>query len=487
MSEKRTSGLVMSTGVGMAANAVFALLATILIARALEPAGLGRFQLFVAIAVFAAALAGAGVNEAIAYLLPDYQVSRPRRSRALLLYALRVTAVLAAATGGALFAIAVIAGDLRFSGFAGFGAELRLEAAAIVAFVALSVSLGALRGLDRADQRAQILYGLVGGGFTAACAALFLFDAPAGGFYAARIASYALGALVAIALLLRALPRGVTTLPRPERRELWRLGGGMFLITALAYLVTQPFLDLIAVGAVASDADVGLYAVAAKLATFSYLGCAAFTVVMGPKFAAAFARGDRGALGERFAAAAAWMAIAAGFLAGGLWVVRREALAVFGPEYVAAVPTLLALLGARLALGLLGPNTPLLIAAGKVRVELILTAAATALFAISLVVLSRLFGVIGVALSAGASITALELARHIAARRLFGVRLPRCHLAVLLALAAGLVAGLSIRSIAFGPPLAAAALAGLGYTAAFAIVILAFRGWIPRLAETLQR
>src|SRR3954452_22318532 len=79
------------TGVGIASLHGLAFVTSILIARGLGPAGQGRFQVVLSIAVLVTLVTMAGLDEAVAYLLPRYAVQRPEKTRALITYALCTT------------------------------------------------------------------------------------------------------------------------------------------------------------------------------------------------------------------------------------------------------------------------------------------------------------------------------------------------------------------------------------------------------------
>src|SRR3954451_18063205 len=87
------------TGAGMMCLHGLAFVTSILIARGLGPAGQGRVQVVLLIAVFATLVTMAGLDEAIAYLLPRYAVDNPEKVRALVVYALSTTGAVSIVVG----------------------------------------------------------------------------------------------------------------------------------------------------------------------------------------------------------------------------------------------------------------------------------------------------------------------------------------------------------------------------------------------------
>ena len=113
-----------------------------------------------------------------------------------------------------------------------------------------------------------------------------------------------------------------------------------------------------------------------------------------------------------------------------------------------------------------------------------MTAAGCALFVGLIAVLATVLGPRGVALASGIAIVTLEIARHLAARRVAGVSLPANLARTGFAGALAVGVALGARSLIAIEPLAEAAAAGALFTAVYwaAQAALGFRFGLRRVA-----
>ena len=218
--------------------------------------------------------------------------------------------------------------------------------------------------------------------------------------------------------------RNVTARPEflnlQDVRRLHSFAGAMIFVGLFQYVVQQPLADLIIVGRYETEAVVGFYSVAAKIAAVAATAAVALNVVMVPIFSSLVTLGDTRRLQDQYQQASKWMAWGVIAAAIPILLFQRQILLIFGGDYTAAKRILQVLLFSWIAFGLLGINTPLLLATGFVRLELYLSAAACGLMVLLGVLLAQRFGAIGVACATAISTTLPAAVRRLVVGRIFG-------------------------------------------------------------------
>lgn len=430
----------------MVAFQIFGVVSGVLIARTFQAAGQGRYQLFMSIGFLAVILARLGLGEAVSYLVPRFLATRPESVRALIKHAMSRAILSSLLVGLSVFLLADLLDHYLIPSL-DFAHELRLELVLIPVLMVFTMANSILSGLGRSDIRAFVFYYLTGGGFVVATFLIFLVNSPLDHLYWARIAVFALGSAAGLWMIERLTPGFSSRLESAERREVWSFGGLMVLTAASEYVITQPIVDLVVVGNVAGVAMMGIYAVAAKLASLLILASDAFTIVLGPALSRSMALAESEPVARNYKLAAKWMTLSNILFAGVFVIAGREALGIFGPEFVAGYPILLILVGFRAVQGLLGPNTPLLIASGHLRHQFVLTLGGAVVFTILVAVMGRVFGVLGVAIASGFSILAVEVARKLICRQYCPmVHLPERQVQTCLLAGLSLAASLTVKS-----------------------------------------
>lgn len=406
---------VLHTGAGMLFLQIIAFFTTALIARGLGPLALGKYQLVISISIFSTMLAALGLDEAVAYFLPQYQVEHPEKVRGLVFYTLGVTGVI-----GVILGITFRLGATKIETMLkipGISADLGFALWLLPAFMMLSMSLAILRGLHRSDWRAYIYYYLVGSLFFGGillCRAAGLTSSEA---YTARILSLAVGAIVACGLIYFTIKGGRQFPEYAELRRIHTFGGVMIFAGMFQYLVEQPLLDLIVVARYASPEAVGLYSVAAKVAAVIAMVAVTLNVVMAPMFARSVALKDAASLHQQYRQASIWMAVSALVAGIAVLLLQRQVLLFFGVDFLAARSILRVLVTGQVIVSLLGANAPLLIASGFVRLDVYLCVAACVLMLTLWFFLAQSFGALGVAAATAISTATLAGARRVAVER----------------------------------------------------------------------
>lgn len=411
------------TGAGLVALQGLAFLTSILIARGLGPELQGRFQLVMSISVFVTMIAALGLDEAIAYALPRYQMEQPGKVFTLVSYVLGSTAVIGALLGGLIYFTAEpLEALLNVDGIA---ADLKFVLWLTPALLLLAMVLAVLRGLGRAEWRAYIYYYLIGALFLAAVWLAMPAGLTSAEAYGARIGSVLCGTAVGLLLIWRELPRRGESLRLAELREVHSFGGWMIFVGVFQYAIDQPLLDLVLVGRYDTPVALGLYSVAAKIGAAAALAVIAFNVVMGPMFSRSLAAGAISDARENYRRASKWLAMATLFLGAILLLFHLPILALFGGEYLNAGRILQIFVLGQITAGLLGVNTPILLAAGFARVEFCLSAGACLFLILAGILLGQRFGTVGIAIASAASTVLLALARRRAVARVWRNISPR--------------------------------------------------------------
>jgi O-antigen/teichoic acid export membrane protein len=151
-------------------------------------------------------------------------------------------------------------------------------------------------------------------------------------------------ALALLALLLaRGLPRAAQGALPSYDRGTWRRTGGVLFGFGVV-LATISRLDSLLLGLLRGTSEVGIYAVASRLAGLAVFGQAALNSILAPEISRLWSRGETAEL-ERTAKRASRLASAFALAAAlGLVALGKPVLRIFGPEFTAGYLPLLVLL-----------------------------------------------------------------------------------------------------------------------------------------------
>ena len=202
---------------------------------------------------------------------------------------------------------------------------------------------------------------------------------------------------------------------RYEVREWLRASVPLWAWSAIQLLSSR--LDLVLLGVFAGMAEVGIYAVASRLAGLIAFGANAAQATVRPLLAERYGRGDRRGVKRAASAAAGWAALFAVAACCVLVPARALVLGLFGPEFVRGAAVLLILAAGQLVLACTAVVDSLLIATGRERPVARIT------FAVFLLKLPLIWlaivswGVVGAALAESASVVVGRLWGWAYARR----------------------------------------------------------------------
>lgn len=213
--------------------------------------------------------------------------------------------------------------------------------------------------------------------------------------------------LVGTVLLVRSMPEPVRASHRAYDRPAWLTMVLPLLLSAGAYQVLSRA-DVLILGALGSNRDVGLYVVASRGAEAMLFMCSAITLAGVSLFSGIYVTGDREEL-QRFTALATrtifWSSLPVYVL---LMVLAPSVQRLFGAEFVAGAGVMRILLTTFFLSSLGGFVDPMLIMAGHQRdVALVMGIAAAVNVGLSCVLIPS-YGKLGAAIASGTSLMLLK-------------------------------------------------------------------------------
>jgi O-antigen/teichoic acid export membrane protein len=356
-----------------ASSAALVFLATLFWARALTPEQFGAYSLAFTTLALVSAITLLGLDQLTSR---ELAVLLHRQDWRHVWGFVRWAAIVAVATS---ILGAIVAGVVLYLNPMGWGSESRLASLWILVATPAVVFLRATRGaVQAADLTAKGLFWELtfwNGLIVLAGAAFWLSSTAADASTAAMVhagTAFLAAGLAVVALLRLGWPRAA---PTTEHHATWiKAGFGFAMFAAVGLLMQQA--DLLLLGAIGSQEEVGLYSIASRSAMLVLIVLGPINQVMGPRLAKAWSSGepDRAAAIARRAAQLGMVA-GAGLLAF-FFVFGGVFLSLFGHEYTEAAWTLRILALAQLSLLVLGPGSMALVMSGKERLAALLHAVA---------------------------------------------------------------------------------------------------------------
>jgi O-antigen/teichoic acid export membrane protein len=130
--------------------------------------------------------------------------------------------------------------------------------------------------------------------------------------------------------------------PRYDYRVWWQVALPLLLMDGSSILLSQT--DTLMLGTLLDTKAVGIYSAASKTASWVPFILSAVNAIAAPMFASLHAQGDHQGLQRLVSTAARWMFYPALAIAIGLTIFAEPILLLFGPEFVAAKPSLIVLM-----------------------------------------------------------------------------------------------------------------------------------------------
>ncbi len=208
--------------------------------------------------------------------------------------------------------------------------------------------------------------------------------------------------------------------PEPDGPRAWlSVTWPIFVATLAQQAQTQT--SIIALGMLATEADAGRYAAAARLAALVSFALVALNSVSAPMISAAYGRGDREEL-RRVAVINARLATLGGVgISVVLLALGPYALAAFGPDFVSAYPALTVLLAAGVVSAAFGPAGYYLMMTRLQVASMTLTVGTLVVTLLAAILLIPVWGMMGGAIAAAFGIVTQKVLAYVIVWRSLGI------------------------------------------------------------------
>jgi len=385
----------------------------LIVAAALGVAASGGFYIVFSAAMLVAGFGRLGLDRSLTRAVARaVERGDTGAARAAIARAFRTAVPLAAAVSGALLILAQpVAAHLLAR--ADLATPLAFGAAAVLPLTIGVIAGGALAGLHRLGLSLMVYSWLWPALFCVAALVVPLDIARAMLLVAGATA---LNAVVAVVLLARHLPPAAPALAAPEPL----LATGVALFSSEIVQLLLGYAPALVLGIVASDSDVGLYALAWRFALAINLVITTIAAISAPRFAALHARADRAALRRASGAAIGIVAALSILPVTAMLVAPRALLALVGTGFEAAAPTLRWMVVGQAFAILSAGSAELLGMTDHARTLQRINLATLALLVVLLAVLGARFGSEGAAVATSLTIAASSVAMAAAIRHHLG-------------------------------------------------------------------
>lgn len=396
LSGRRMGGLF-STSVLLMAARVVGLLAgfgtQIMLARMLEPEGLGIFYFATSIAYVVSMVAAFGYPVIAVRFISRYRTRGNDILKAAFVNRAQMDTAIVSLAGMAIVMLlaAVIPGDVT--------TRLAVGAAAIaIPALALSKIYASVAGAIREfalSYMLNLLWRPVL--FIVVIGAVAIAMAHSSAIMAALVFSFVSVVIVALQFngLMRHFPGLTCSLPADRRQVLqWRIASAPLLILA-AFSTFINDLNMALLGAIVSKPDLAVFGVCLKLALIVEYAVSLIHELAAPDISDALARKQSSTVDMAVARVNVMAVIATLASVIGVVIFGRLVLSMFGPDFVRAFPILLMLVVSQLIRAAFGPSMLTLISAGAQKNVVIVFSIAIVGFALGNLVLVPMFGLIG--------------------------------------------------------------------------------------------
>lgn len=413
------------------------LLITVLIARVLSTADVGRYALCFAMVSLLGLLSLAGFRAALTRFVAMYVAdSDAARIRGTIRLGMRISVVSSTVFG---VSLALLAAPIANAfGDPGLVTGIRLSGLSLPALTITDAALSATQGWR--TMRPFTLIGRIfepGLRLVLTAGALVLGLGLTGAFWALFIGSWS-ATVLALLSLRRFLGRTERARPVYVLRPIFSFS----MVSWGSSLATAGLLwaDTLILGQLTTTADVGIYTVATRLVTLSVFVMAPINAAFAPQIARLHHRGEFARLGEAYAAATAWIMRLSlpAFVV--LLVFPEPMLRIFGGAYAVGAGVTMLLAVGQLVNAATGPCATVLNMSGRVGLNMANNVVVLVLnVGLNFALIPRL-GIIGAALAWSVSLGLVNTARVLQVRFVLGHN--PFGRATVKAVAAAVVAGL---------------------------------------------
>ena len=203
-----------------------------------------------------------------------------------------------------------------------------------------------------------------------------------------------------------------------DSTKILKLAFPMLLTSSFALLMT--WVDVLMIGSMMQEEDVGLYAVAVRLATLTSLGLVAVNTIAGPMIVESYTKGDMKRFEQVVRNSARMIVLVSLPVLGILLLFPKYVLSIFGPEFLAAKVALMWLVLGQFVNSLCGSVGIVLQMTGGERVVMWIMIGAAALNVGLNVLLIPVWGIEGGAVASMCSVAAWNIGMLIAVKARLG-------------------------------------------------------------------
>ena len=408
---------------GAAVNGAFGFVLTTVVVRTFGAAGSGELFSVIGLVTIAGAVCCAGADTALMWALPR----RPADGGRLLPVALLPTA-----------AVSLAVGVLGFAGAAPLGrvldgdpALLRLAFAGVPVIVMSTVLLAAVRATRPVGSYVAVQLVFV----PVARPALMVGSVALGGGvllgFAAWLLPLAVAAAIAAMLLAGPLTRPLARpLARPEPAD-WRLFWSFALPRAASVAIdaSSMWVGVLLTGALATQAEAGVFAAAGRYALAGLLIMQGLRVAVAPQLSRLLGADRRAEAAQVYRRTTLWIVVLSWPAYLLLAAFAPAFLALFGAQFAGGTAPLVVLAAAMLVNVGVGLVQTVLLMSGNSRAHLLATVAGLALNVLAAAVLIPRHGALGAAIAWSLGIVAENVLAAVFARRALGAALGSTTLA----------------------------------------------------------
>jgi O-antigen/teichoic acid export membrane protein len=393
----RLMGGLFSTSVLLMAARVVGLLAgfgtQILLARLLEPEGLGIFYFATSIAYVVSMIAAFGYPVIAVRFISRYRTRGNDMLKAAFVNRAQMDTAIVSFAGMALvMALAAVIPGNEPTRLAVAAAALAIPALAlskIYASVAGAIREFALSYMLNLLWRPVLFIVVIG--------VVAIATAHSSALMAALVFSFVSAVIVVLQFkgLIQHFPSLTCQLPADRRHVLqWRIASAPLLILA-AFSTFINDLNMALLGTIVSKPDLAVFGVCLKLALIVEYAVSLIHELAAPDISDALARRQSSTVDMAVARVNVMALIATSASVVGVVVLGHLVLSMFGPDFIRAFPILLMLVISQLIRAAFGPSMLTLISAGAQKSVVIVFSVAIVGFAIGNLVLVPMFGLVG--------------------------------------------------------------------------------------------
>ncbi|MFH1313851.1 MAG: flippase [Candidatus Eisenbacteria bacterium] len=424
MSKESNMGLIVkNAGIdtfGTGINIIITFFASVVITRTIGAELFGKYSLANSIFQVLSVFAIFGMNAGVVKLTSKYNARQdPPAVKGTLMSGIVLTAAISAVIVVAVVFLSPLLATKVFSKAEGLSPILRIFIIALPFYSLMLVINGYTQGLK--TLKYTVLVELISRPLIrlAAVVLLFLIGWRLFGVIVGTIFAYVVATLMAFHFAKKVSPFNFKrTRVRPVYNELFFYSLPLVFSRFMNVIMARS--NTILVGYFEDPTSIGLFGAVAQLAPFVSLGLVSFTKIFSPVIADLWERNNLEELKSTFKTVSKWVFSIGLPVFIVLMVFAPSLLSVFGPEFAGAATTLRLMAVGQILTVIIGPLGYLLAMTGRQKLNLVNAIALAAVNVVLNIVMIPRWGIAGAGLASTISVVAINLARLIQVKRIYG-------------------------------------------------------------------